>query len=69
MTDEELADFGEGFSQYRSKAFTLPYINLAGVLPVANKFIRPLQRLDGAVLRKFPSLEYYATVRVIEMVK
>jgi len=69
LTDEELADFGEGFSQYRTKAFTLPYINLAGILPVANKFMRPLQRLDGAVLRKFPSLDYYATVRVIEMVK
>ena len=69
LTDEELADFGHGFSQYRSKAFTLPYINLAGILPVANKFMNPLQRLDGAVLRKFPSLDYYATVRVIEMVK
>src|SRR6266550_3500051 len=69
LTDEELADFGYGFSQYRSKAFTLPYINLAGILPVANRFMNPLQRLDGAVLRKFPSLEYYATVRVIEMVK
>jgi len=69
LTDEELADFGAGFSQYRSRAFTLPYINLAGILPVANKFINPLQRLDGAVLRKFPSLDYYATVRVIEMVK
>jgi SAM-dependent methyltransferase len=69
LTDEELADFALGFSQYRTKAFTLPYINLAGILPVANKFINPLQRFDGAVLRKFPSLDYYATVRVIEMVK
>lgn len=69
LTDEELADFGHGFSEYRSKAFTLPYINLAGILPVANKFINPLQKFDGAVLRKFPSLDYYATVRVIEMVK
>jgi len=69
LTDEELVDFSHGFSQYRSKAFTLPYINLAGILPVANKFINPLQRFDGAVLRKFPALDYYATVRVIEMVK
>jgi asparagine synthase (glutamine-hydrolysing) len=69
LTDEELADFSHGFSQYRTKAFTLPYINLAGILPVANKFMNPLQKFDGAVLRKFPSLDYYATVRVIEMVK
>jgi asparagine synthase (glutamine-hydrolysing) len=69
LTDEELADFGHGFSEYRTKAFTLPYINLAGILPVANKFMNPLQRFDGKVLKKFPSLDYYATVRVIEMVK
>ena len=69
LTDEELADFGEPFSQYRSRAFTLPHISVAGILPGANKLIDPLQRLDGAVLKRFPSLDYYATVRVIEMVK
>jgi ubiquinone/menaquinone biosynthesis C-methylase UbiE len=69
LTDEELADFGEAFSQYRSRAFTLPHISVAGILPGANKLIGPLQRLDGAVLKRFPSLDYYATVRVIEMVK
>src|SRR5215813_12426780 len=69
LTDEELADFAHPFSEYRTKAFTLPYINLIGILPFANKLLTPLQRLDGAVLRKFPSLDYYATVRVIEMVK
>ena len=69
LTDEELADFGEAFSQYRSRAFTLPHISVAGILPGANRLVGPLQRLDGAVLKRFPSLDYYATVRVIEMVK
>jgi SAM-dependent methyltransferase len=69
LTDEELADFGSPFSQYHSKAFTLPYINLAGILPGIKRFMPPLQRFDGAVLRRFKALDYYATVRVIEMVK
>jgi ubiquinone/menaquinone biosynthesis C-methylase UbiE len=69
LTDEELADFARLFSQYRTKAFTLPYVNLVGILPVVNKLMFPLQRFDGAVLKRFPSLDYYATVRVIEMVK
>jgi len=69
LTDEELADFGHPFSQYRTKAFTLPYINLIGILPGANKLMYPLHKVDGAILRRFPSLDYYATVRVIEMVK
>ncbi|MDQ6652351.1 MAG: asparagine synthase (glutamine-hydrolyzing) [Acidobacteriota bacterium] len=69
LTDEELADFAHGFSQYRAKAFTLPYTNLVGILPGVNKLMYPLHRIDGMVLRRFPSLDYYATVRVIEMVK
>lgn len=69
LTDEELADFAQLFSQYHTKAFTLPYINLIGILPLANRLVSPLQRFDGAVLRRFPSLDYYATIRVIEMVK
>jgi 2-polyprenyl-3-methyl-5-hydroxy-6-metoxy-1,4-benzoquinol methylase len=69
LTDEELKNFAEGFSGYRSKAFTLPHINLAQLLPVVNRFSKPLYRLDGKVLNQFPSLGYYATMRVIEMVK
>ena len=69
LTDAELADFAHLFSQYRSRAFMLPHLNLVSILPVVNKLIPPLQRLDGSVLKRFPSLDYYATVRVIEMVK
>ncbi len=69
LTDEELKNFAEGFSEYRSKAFTLPHTNLARLLPVVNKFSKPLYRFDGKVLGQFPFLGYYATMRVIEMVK
>jgi asparagine synthase (glutamine-hydrolysing) len=69
LTDEELTEFGREFSQYRSKAFTLPHISVISILPGAGKLMSPLHRLDGAVLKRFQSLDYYATVRVIEMVK
>lgn len=69
LTDEELRDFAGGFSHYRSRAFMLPYLNLAEVLPGADRLIHSLYRMDGAILKKVPALGYYASVRVIEIVK
>jgi SAM-dependent methyltransferase len=69
LTDEELKSFAAGFSEYRSRAFTLPYINLVQVLPIARNFIHPLYRLDGTILKRFPSLRYYTTTRVVEIIK
>jgi ubiquinone/menaquinone biosynthesis C-methylase UbiE len=69
LTDQELKDFAQGYSAYKSRAFVLPYVNLAQLLPVSRRFVHPLSRLDAVMLRNFPALGYYATVRVIEMVK
>ena len=69
LTDEELKDFADGFSEYHSEAFMLPYINLAQILSIARNFLHPLYHLDGAILKRFPSLGYYATIRVVEMIK
>ena len=69
LTDQELKDFAVGFSHYRSRAFMLPYLNLAEVLPGADRLIHPLFRMDGAILKRLPALGYYASVRVIEIVK
>lgn len=69
LTDQELKDFAHGYTTYNSRAFMLPYVNLAQLLPVTRSFVRPLSRLDGVILRRLPALRYYATVRVIEMVK
>jgi 2-polyprenyl-3-methyl-5-hydroxy-6-metoxy-1,4-benzoquinol methylase len=69
LTDEELKSFAAGFSEYRCKAFTLPHTNLARLLPVVNRYCKSLYRLDGRILGQFPLLGYYATMRVIEMVK
>ncbi|HEY0376141.1 MAG TPA: hypothetical protein VGC87_04220 [Pyrinomonadaceae bacterium] len=69
LTDAELRDFAAGFSQYRHKAFTLPHLNLANILPGADRLGKPLHRLDGKALGRFPALGRYATSRVVSMVK
>jgi SAM-dependent methyltransferase len=70
LTDLELAKYAEAFSSYRAKAFVLPTTSLVNVLPpLRNRFSETCQRADAALLQKFPSLAYYATMRVIELVK
>ncbi len=69
LTDDELEDFAGDFLQYRSRAFCLPYINLAQVLPVARNYIFPLYRIDRSILKKYPRLAFYATVCVFEVTK
>ena len=70
LTDQELATYAEGFSEYRSKAFLLPTTSLIGVLPVLrDHFLHPSYRWDASLLKSFPGLKHYATVRVIELVK
>lgn len=69
LTDAELKEFADGFSDYHSRAFMLPYVNLAEILPFARPLVKPLYRLDEAVLRRIPRLGYYATTRVIQITK
>lgn len=68
LTEGELREFAEGYAGYRSRAFSLPYVNLARVL-FKDRFIHQAIRLDGAVLRALPSLGHFATTRVVEMRK
>jgi SAM-dependent methyltransferase len=70
LSDRELAEYAEGFSSYRSKAFTLPTTNLVNVLPPLERRLGDAcHRWDAAVLRALPPLAHFATVRVVEMVK
>jgi SAM-dependent methyltransferase len=70
LTDAELESYADGFSSYRSKAFTLPSSNLINLLPpLRERFCHDSYNWDKAILKKFPALAYYSTVRVIEMVK
>jgi ubiquinone/menaquinone biosynthesis C-methylase UbiE len=69
LTDDELAEFAQGYRSYHSKAFALPYLSAMELLPVARNFLNEFYRFDYEVLRRFSKLSYYASIRVIEMVK
>jgi SAM-dependent methyltransferase len=70
LSDCELEEYARDFSSYRSKAFLLPTTSVVNVLPpLERRFIHQSYRLDAAVLRRFPALAFYATTRVVEMVK
>jgi ubiquinone/menaquinone biosynthesis C-methylase UbiE len=69
LTDQELEAFAECYRRYSSKAFALPHISLCRLLPLAQRYEFSLYRLDRAILNRFQSLDHYATVKVIEMIK
>jgi SAM-dependent methyltransferase len=69
LTDAELAHFARRFSSARSKAFTLPFINAAMLIPKIRRNPDWLYGLDARLLARFPFLRHYASVRVIELVK
>ena len=69
LTDTELKEYGKNFATFEKKAFSLPTLNLAQMLPVIKKYWKQMYRLDHTVLKTIPPLNYYATIRVIEMTK
>lgn len=69
LTDPELREFAAPFSAVRSRSFALPFVPLGELLPVVRNDIHRLYRWDGALLRKFPALGYYAGIRVLQVVK
>lgn len=70
LTDRELKEYAENFSSYRAKAFTLPTSSLVRILPpLERRFMHRCYRQDAALLNRFPSLNRYAILRVVEMTK
>lgn len=70
LTDKELEEYARGYSSYRSKAFLLPTTNLVNVLPpLRRRLEHKCYRWDAAMLRRFPGLAFYSTMRVVEMMK
>ena len=69
LTDAELREFAKDFSVYRSRAFSLPFVNLLEVLGLSENVLRRAVGIDGRILRKAKFLHYYASVRVIELTK
>ncbi len=69
LTDPEIDAFAAGFTRGRTRAFSLPFVNLLEVLPGGAKYVHRAYEMDGKVLRKFPSLQTYASNRVFELIK
>lgn len=46
LTDRELQKFAEDFTDYKSNAFSLPYLNLAELFIGDENYLRPLRRFD-----------------------
>jgi len=69
LTDAELKEFAADFSEYKSRAFSLPFVNLIEVLGLPEKALHSAIKIDGRVLKKAKFLNYYASVRVIEITK
>jgi SAM-dependent methyltransferase len=67
LTDDELRAFAAPFSSMRVRAFCLPHV-IVGTL-FARGHVDRLYRLDAALLRRIPGLQYYAGIRVIELIR
>lgn len=69
LTSPELRSFASRFRTDVMRAFSLPFVNISRVLPVVRQHIKKIYRLDGAVLRRFPSLTWLAGIRVVALSK
>ncbi|MEE4250232.1 MAG: class I SAM-dependent methyltransferase [Alcanivoracaceae bacterium] len=69
LTDKELKHYAKNFSGYKSREFSLPFVNLMGVLGLPEGITRPAQKLDRALLNNIGLLRRYASVQVVEMTK
>lgn|SRR5262249_21281017 len=69
LTDQELERFVGRFSQCHCRAYQLPYVNVARWFPIRSDIAPLFYRLDHAMLRRAEWLRWYASVRVIKVVK
>lgn len=69
LTDAELEQFGRAFSRMHVKAFTLPFVSAAMLVPRIRRDPRWWYRLDARLLEQCPYLHHYASIRVIELQK
>lgn len=67
FTDQEIKNFAQRYT-YRSRTFQLPLSRIAHVLR-NERAVRLSAHIDTYLLEMFPSLTYYAAVKVFEIVK
>jgi hypothetical protein len=64
---DEVMSFAAPFSSFRSRAFRLPFVPLVALL--FKRWEHDAYAWDRALLRRFPSLAYFATQIVFEVRK
>ncbi len=67
FTDQEIKAFAQPYT-YRSRTFQLPLSRIAHVFG-SERAMRFCAHLDTYLLKMFPSLTYYAAVKVFEVIK
>ena len=71
LTDRELEEFAAECSSYRSRPFCLPTTTLLDLILSRFRFnsTEGLLKCDAALLKKFPALGYYSSVKVISITR
>lgn len=69
LTDREVQAFARRFSGVRTRAFGLPHVKLGQLLPYVRRYADWLYRSDRKALDRFPRLQRYAGIRVIELTR
>jgi SAM-dependent methyltransferase len=69
LTSAELRRFAAPFRRVQTRAFSLPFVNLTQALPPLRRYNHGANRLDGAILRRLPSLAPFSGIRVLEVTK
>lgn len=69
LTDQEMKVFA-GPCKYEARTFQLLFSSLASLVPKGKRqAMRLSARADACLLRHFPFLDYYGTVKVFEIIK
>jgi ubiquinone/menaquinone biosynthesis C-methylase UbiE len=69
LVDADLQPFARRFSAGRSRPFSLPHVNMSRLLPGIRNHLHAVYQFDAALLRRFPPLQRFASVRVFELIK
>jgi SAM-dependent methyltransferase len=67
LTDRELQAFAAPFASVRTRAFGLPFVAAAQLLPWCRTRMDAFYRADAWLLRRFPRLAHFAGIRVLEL--
>jgi SAM-dependent methyltransferase len=69
LTDQQIRDFAAS-CRYRGRTFHLILSRLATRIPLLrSSLLTPCEKLDDLLLRLFPSLTHYGSIRVFEIAK